>query len=120
MLGYFFGLRFDEPPGLSYVDELSAVDNALIQTFGDLGLIRGKWPVIGRLARWRREEWPMPAFGRHEELTGRYLRVEYDDDDPNSRPREVEISRDEFEQVPQDGLAGFGFVEARLTRLLAV
>lgn len=61
----------------------------------------------------------MPAFGRHEELTDRYLRFEYADDDPNSRPDEVEISREEFEHLPEDGLAGFGFTEARLTRLLA-
>jgi hypothetical protein len=44
--------------------------------------------------------------------------VEYADDDPNSRPREVEIPREEFERLPEDGLAGFGFIEARLSRLL--
>jgi hypothetical protein len=118
VLGYFFGQRYDEPPELGDVGELSAVDNVLVQVFGDLGLIRGKWPVVGALPGWLREEWPMPAFGRHEELTGRYLRVEYADDDPNSRPREVEVSREEFEHLPEDGMAGFGFIEARLTRLL--
>jgi Immunity protein 26 len=119
VLGYFLGPRRDDVPELSEVEDLEAVDNVLVQKFGDLGLIRGKWPLIGHLPGWRREQWPMPAFGRHEELTGRYLRVEYADDDPNSRPREVEISRDEFEHLPEDGLAGFGFTEARLTRLLA-
>lgn len=118
VLGYFFGPRYDDVPDLDEVARLEAVDNVLVQKFGDLGLIRGKWPVIGSLPEWRREGWPMPAFGRHEELTGRYLRVEYADEDPNSRPREVEISREEFEHLPEDGLAGFGFTEARLTRLL--
>lgn len=120
VLGYFFGQRYVDPPELADVGELSAVDNVLVQIFGDLGLMRGKWPVVGQLLGWRREEWPMPAFGRHEELTGRYLRVEYADDDPNSRPREVAVSREEFEHLPEDGLAGFGFTEARLTRLVAV
>jgi len=119
VLGYFFGHRYDEVPDLAHVGELNAVDNVLVQIFGDLGLIRGKWPVLGRLRVWRPEEWPMPAFGRHEELTGRYLRVEYADDDPNSRPREVEVPREEYQHLPEDGLAGFGFTEARLTRLLA-
>lgn len=119
VLGYFFGTRYDEPPDLSDVGELAAIDNVLVQRFGDLGLIRGTWPVVGRLPGWQREEWPMPAFGRREELTGRCWRVEYDDDDPNSRPREVPISPEECARLPEDGAAGFGFIEARLTRLLS-
>lgn len=117
-LGYFFGPRRGAVPGLSEVGDLAAVDNVMVAKFGDLGLIRGMWPIIGGLPGWRREEWPMPAFGRDEQLSGRLLRVEYADDDPNSRPREVQVSREEFEHLPEDGLAGFGFVEARMTRLL--
>lgn len=117
VLGYFFDERYDDLPELAK-DSLSAVDNVLIQKFGDLGLIRGSWSVIGRIAPWRRHEWPMPAFGRHEELTGRFLRVEYDDDDPNSRPSETEVSPEELEHLPEDGLAGFGFIEKRLSRIL--
>jgi hypothetical protein len=56
---------------------------------------------------------------RAEQLSGSYLRVEYADDDPNTRPREVEVSREEFERLPEDDLAGFRYVEARLTRLLS-
>jgi hypothetical protein len=108
VLGYFFGQRYDEPPELADVGELDAVDNVLVAIFGDLGLIRGKWPVVGRLPGRRHEEWPMPAFGRHEQLTGRYLRVEYDDDDPNSRPREVEIPREEFDRLPRTAWLGSG------------
>lgn len=119
VLGYFFGPRHAVVPELDDVAQLEAVDHVLVQKFGDLNLIRGKWQVLGALPGWRREEWPMPAFGRHEALTGRYLRVEYADDDPNSRPREVEITRHEFERLAEDGLAGFGFIETRLTRLLS-
>lgn len=60
----------------------------------------------------------MPAFGRAEPLTGRLLRVEYRDDDPNSPPREVEVSRPEFEALPEEGLAGFEFMQKRLSRVL--
>ncbi len=119
VLGYFFDRRYEAAPAAADVGRLTALDAVLIQIFGDVGLVRGTWPVIGQLRDWRREEWPMPAFGRHEELTGRYFRVEYSDDDPNSRPHEVPISQEEFERLPEDGAAGFGFIEARLTRLLA-
>jgi hypothetical protein len=87
VFGYFFGRRYDEPPALAEVGELDPIDNVWVPIFGDLGLTRGTWPVVGPLPGWQRAEWPMPAFGRHEELTGRYLRVEYGDDDPNSRPK---------------------------------
>ncbi len=114
--GYFFGDRFAQPPD---PDDLAAVgpkDAILIKSFGDLGLVRGEWPVIGQLPGWRREDWPMPAFGRQEPLTGRFLRVEYSDDDPNASPREVQISQAEFDDLPEDGLAGFEFIQKRLSQ----
>ena len=115
VVGYFFGRRFDAPPEAGEVDPADVV---WIHSFGDLGLIEGEWPVIGRLPGWRREDWPMPAFGRRESLTGRLLRVEYPDDDPNGTPRETRISEAELADLPEDGLAGAGFVEQRMTRLL--
>ena len=118
VVGYFFGPLRGAPPEANEFADLHAVDNVLVQRFGDVGLIRGKWPILGPLPNWRREEWPTPAFGRHEELTSRYFRVEYPDDYPNGLPRESQIARDEFDHLPEDGLAGFGFVEARLTQLL--
>lgn len=119
VVGYFFGQRYGDVPDLDEIGELNREEAVLIQTLGDLGLIRGTWPVIGQLPGWRREEWPMPVFGRREELTGRCFRVEYPDGDPNGRPREVPISSEECDHLPEDGAAGFGFIEARLTRLLS-
>lgn len=118
VLGYFFGRRFGQPPETEEFRTIKADDAITVKTFGDLGLLRGDWPVIGRIPDWRREHWPMPAFGRTEPLTGRLLRVDYDDDNPNSRPREIEVSSVEFEDLPEDGLAGFEFVQQRLSRLL--
>ena len=93
-------------------------DSSASRRLMDLGLIRGNWPVIGQLPAWERHRWPMPAFGRREELTGRCWRVEYDDDDLNSRPRETLVAREECDRLPEDGAAGSAFVEARMTRLL--
>ena len=117
--GYFFGPRRDDVPSREEVEGLTAEGAILVQTFGDLGLMSGSWPIVGRLPGWRREDWRMPAFGRRDALTGRCFRVEYADDDPNSMPHEVEISAQECEQLPEDGAAGSGFIEARLSRLLA-
>ena len=115
VVGYFFGRRYDAPPEAGEVDTTHVVWTHM---FGDLGLIKGKWPVIGALPGWRREDWPMPVFGRRESLTDRVLRVEYPDDEPNAIPRETRITEAQFADLPEDGLAGAGFVEIRMTRLL--
>jgi hypothetical protein len=116
-LGYFFGpARGDLPEP---TDVAVTPDEAIwVARFGDLGLIRREWPVLGPLPGWRPQEWPMPAFGRDELLTKRYLRVEYPDDEPDAVPCEVEIDEEEFRQLPEDGLAGAEFVRIRLNRLL--
>lgn len=121
VLGYFFGPVQLDPnhlPGAEELDHLRASDAVLVKVFGDLGLVHGNWPIIGQLPSWQREDWPMPALARREELTGRYLRVQYPDDDPNGQPVEVPIEREEYERLPEDGLAGSAWLEARLNNLL--
>jgi len=63
--------------------------------------------------------WPTPVFVRYEELTGRTLHVRYDDKDPNRFIGETLVEPGPAERGPKDGLMDAGFVESRLTRLLA-
>jgi len=119
LFGYFFGPQRPDVPRLGDVAHLTASDAVLVGQFGHLGLQKKKWPNLGRLANWDPQAWPMPAFVRHEELTGRTLRVIYADDDPNKRLRTETISPADAYQGPEDGLMGDGFVEIRLTKLLA-
>jgi hypothetical protein len=118
VLGYFFGPRRTELPALSELTALSAGDSVLVQQFGDLSLIKREWPVIGHLPEWDREHWPMPAFGRHEELSGRALKVEYSSGDLNSPIRETSISPAECDLLPKDGILSSGAVEIVLTHTL--
>lgn len=60
----------------------------------------------------------MPVFGRQEALTRRQLRVEYDEEDPSRLLREVEISQDEADPLPRDGMGGFEYIEQRPARLM--
>jgi hypothetical protein len=119
VLGYFFGGRYDHVPDAAELRGHSTDEAIFAKIFGDLGLIRGAWPVAGRLPGWRRDDWPMPAFGRREPLTGRCFRVEYADDDPASLQGEMPISPEELEHLPEDGLAGVGFIETPLSWLLS-
>jgi hypothetical protein len=119
LLGYFFGPRRSEAPAREDLAALRPGDAVLVRKFGHLGIVQGKWPLLGQLDGWDRRDWPTPVFVRYEELTGRSFRVFYDDDDPNRVLREEQISPGMAEQAPKDGLMGPGFTEGALTRLLA-
>jgi hypothetical protein len=118
LLGYFFGPRREAVPSLEELAALKASDADLVGKFGHLGLTKGKWPIIGRIPDWDRNDWPMPVFVRYEELTGRSFNVFYDNDDPAKLVREEQVAPGAGEQGPKDGLMGAGYVERVLTRLL--
>lgn len=64
ILGYFFG---SEQRNLITLDDVTAFgpeDAVLVTVFGDLGLLKGVWPIIGQAKDWSRSDWPMPLFGR--------------------------------------------------------
>lgn len=88
-----------------------------IRCVGDLGLIEGTWPLIGKVEPWIRSEWPVPDFARSEEFSGRAYRVVYGDA-IGSTPVEMPATAQELAGLPEDGLAGAGFAEARLSQLL--
>ena len=117
LLGYFFGPRLASQADAD-MSGLELSDAILSLRFGDLGLIKGLWPVIGALPEWNPAEWPMPNAVRRD-LLGRAkpILVRYDDNDPSKIVGEEAIENDT--DLPADGLAGHGFVEAKLTKLLS-
>lgn len=117
IVGYFFGPRQREVPHLTDAHGLAPIDAILIRRFGDLELIRGNWPILGRLPGWDRNVWPLPSFGRIALDNSWATRVEYDETTLDF-VREVPVSLEEAQQLPEDGLSGAGAVEIRLTKLL--
>ncbi|MFE7215956.1 immunity 26/phosphotriesterase HocA family protein [Streptomyces sp. NPDC057611] len=111
VLGYFFGPRLETPevPPQGLLEPNAAIK---ICRFGDLGLIRGKWSIVGRVESWDPALWGVPDFCRNEEV-----RVVYDDASL-TMSREERLDPEECRLLPQDGLEGAGFVEIKLTRLL--
>ena len=119
VIGYLFSLRSEDVPSLDDVAGLRPSDAIRVMRFGDLGLIKGQWPILGKLEDWRPEDWPIPAFGRREP-TGRAFRVIYTAEDLRGPVREEPISDEECDRLPRDALSGAGAVELVLTQLLAV
>jgi hypothetical protein len=112
VLGYFFGPRVESLESPLQARTLDANLAIKVCRFGDLGLIREKWPVLGRVESWDPARWSVPEFCR-----GGDIRVVYDGDSL-AVSREERIDSRECRLLPQDGLEGAGFVEIKLTRIL--
>ena len=84
----------------------------------DMCLRDGHWRVIGPSAVWCRSRWPMPKCVRRPGLGTRLLLVEYSDDDPAKRVSETPLDVDR-PHLPDDCLAGTGYVELKVTRAIA-
>ena len=119
LLGYFFGPRRAAVPGLEDVVALRWSDAVLVQRFGDLGLVEGRWPILGLRGPWERDAWPMPDFGRREPILGLAWRDRYSPDDPADCLQETRITQEEYERLPAGALLGAGAAEVILTQLLS-
>jgi hypothetical protein len=116
LFGYFFGprLRSTEDADMNGLHPSEAV---LCLRFGDLGILRKEWPIVGSVADWNRENWQMPRFVRRDPLGRLKPRVvEYSDNDPNVVLAEwvVECEPD----LPTNSLSGYEAVSIKLDNLL--
>jgi hypothetical protein len=117
LLAYLFGPKHDTVATVDELDDLEPPDALKVIQISDLGLIDGSWPVIGDSPRWQREEWPMPAFIRRNELSKTAWRVNYSDDDPNTVVSEESIPY-ETTGLEAAGFYGSGAVEYVLSKVL--
>lgn len=117
VVGYFFGPRQERVPTIREAEGKRPDDAILVKLFGDLGLLQGRWPVLGHRPPWRREEWPIPAFQRIDEIANKAWRVRYDDSSLIAAAEE-RVAPDEVRSLPRDGTSGAGAIETRLARIL--
>src|SRR5262249_3254091 len=71
-------------PTLDDVDELLPEQAIAIIRTSELGLLEGKWPVIGESPSWDRTQWPIPSFIVRDEFSQTAQRVTYAQDNPTS------------------------------------
>jgi len=115
LLGYFFGPRLPSTNEAA-LNDLDPANAILRVRFGDLGLVKGEWPVVGTVPNWDRSKWSMPDFVRRDDLSKKAWLVRYSDDDPNRIETEYPIDFDS--NLGRDTLSGYGAVEIVLTKLL--
>ena len=117
LFGYFFGPKLDSlsegVPASVYPE-----DRIHWGQFGHLGLVKGKWPLLGVDTNWENENWPMPSMVRVDEHAGIAFMSQYDDS--ISFISEERCDPSLVDSHPYDALMGAGAVEIRLTKLLAM
>lgn len=117
LFGYFFGPKRRALPRLDELRALTPKDAVLLAQFGDLGLIKGEWPIVGSVDAGE-QDWPMPPLVRRDAMTGRPQLVTYRVDDPTLEADVRGCRDDECEGLPEDGVYGYGAVETKLTNVL--
>lgn len=123
-LGYLFGPKRTSIPATEDVADLQAKDAVMVIRIGDLHLIDGSWPLLGKLDDWVREQWSVPAFYRCLELSSwrRAWKVEYSDDLQALPVGGIEVDYAHAERMAKlgkdDALYGAGAAEIALTMML--
>lgn len=114
LFGYFFHVRVSSAklPEVE-LDPEHAFRRLL---FADLGLVRGTWPVVGRVVEWERARWPMPDFRRVAPGASVGMRVRVSEDEPNRELSATPATVEELASLPSAGVCGAGAVEIVLTR----
>jgi hypothetical protein len=119
LIGYFFGPARPGIPSLESVgSQLVPQLAAMVGIVGDLALVRGSWPILGKLEPWSPNSWPIPEFVRRDAVSGKPSRVVYEEPDFFTELSRAPCSEEEALGLAPDGLMGSGFVEAKLGKLL--
>jgi len=110
ILAYLFGSKFATIPAVEDVARFRSEDAIRCLRIGDLGLMNGRWVVIGDSMNWERRAWPMPAFVRRDDLSRSAWRSIYSDSDPSRLEGEESVPY-EISGLERDVLYGYGAVE---------
>lgn len=110
VIGYFFGMRYEQVPPLAVLGGLGVSDAFRGMRFGDLGLLRSEWPVLGQHPNWCADDWPMPWFGRRG-TAEKSFKVMYSAGELARPTVEEVITAGECNGLPRDALSGSVAVE---------
>jgi Immunity protein 26 len=123
-VGYFFRIElYDSAPDKTALI-LEPEQAIWIVKFGDLHILRGKWHLVGKLKGFTREAWPMPVFARHSEAFNTNHICTYDENDVSKGletwPVDQVPSYINMSVIAEDGMAGAGYVEDYLMKILGL
>ena len=117
-MGNFYGKLFNTVPESIEELKIDFTKPILIKEFGSQGLRDGTWKILGLLPNFKKQDFPVPIFFTHTKPFKPQL-VYFDDNMNEIKRQSIEESEvDKYKDFPQTGLAGSGFIEKRLKRLI--
>lgn len=116
--GVFFGPKCNKIEDFKNALSIPEAGIVLERTFGDLGIIKGEWPILGMLDSWKRENWPVPIFARIDEKAAKAWAAKYDQNTLKFID-DKRIPIEDARKLPSEALSGAGAIEILLTKCLA-
>jgi hypothetical protein len=116
ILCYFFNFCYTDLPNIEDV----ILDNhniLFVKICSDLGVKKGQWKIIGKYKNWKKENWRIPIFIRKDLIAEEYFQITYNDCLVEIDSKEIEYESS-LENYPEDGLAGYGYIEKKIELLL--
>ena len=117
-VGYFYEPAYAKLPTLESIPRLIPSKAIDICHFGDLGIVKGEWPILGKQEPFLNKEWEVTKFWHHDSISNRYSIRVYEPPDYVYWVSEYEVSEVEIGAIPKDGLYGKEALEIKLTKLL--
>ncbi len=119
ILVYFFA-PWRTDVALADLTALTPAHATLVCRAGDLGLLEGKWRILGPLPGWVRDGWPVPVFGQQDVLRSHiWYAIHYDDNTLSEQWRE-RVPGEAGAQLPEDGLNGYVAAEIGVRQKLGL
>ncbi|WP_437491795.1 Imm26 family immunity protein [Sorangium sp. So ce1014] len=118
VFGYFFGPRRSTIFSDDATRTLRPEDAVMMRLFGDLGLIRREWPIIGTDSELDISRWKMPGFVYRDDTTGKTWIRYYDERRLGLFVREEPCDPAMEKSLPMDGLSGQVALEVHLDKIL--
>jgi hypothetical protein len=79
IFAYYFG-PYKSIPDNDQFQHLNAKDAVMRVKCSILYIYKGHWKIVGKISNWRREDWPLPVFFRHDLVQGIVIEKFSDDD----------------------------------------
>jgi hypothetical protein len=120
ILGYFINKKYKFVPNIESVkEEFEKREIIFVKRFSEMGLKKQEWVVIGCLEDFKLEDWINPEFKREVTLLEKtFFAVQYGETLDTGSETKRKITEEESLNMPEDGLAGYGFIELKMTKLL--
>ncbi len=120
IVAYFLADKFSQLPSLKAVNAFRVGSALTVRRLADVGIVAGKWSILGQYAGWCQADWPLPSFGRPDALDDelRWI-VEYVENDLITPRCEVHTSSADARALPQQGYLNAAATERLLSHLLS-